>query len=91
MPPRVGPAEAQPRLLHGVVRLVQRAEHPVADRAQVTAVLLEALGEIVSSWLSRSSVLRCQCIDPANTADVTPKESPMQARIPNPAISTPAR
>ena len=41
---RVGAAQAQPRLLHGVVGLAQRAEHPVGDRAQVRAVLLELLG-----------------------------------------------
>ena len=44
---RVGPAQPQPRLLQRVVGLAQRAEHPVADRAQVAAVLLEALGELV--------------------------------------------
>jgi hypothetical protein len=41
----VGAAELQPRLLHGVVGVVRGAEHPVRDRAQVRAVLLEALGE----------------------------------------------
>ncbi len=38
---RVDPAEAEPGLLDGVVCLVQRAEHPVGDRAQQAALLLE--------------------------------------------------
>ena len=43
----VGAAEAQPRLLDGVVGLAQRAEHPVGDRAQVRPVLLELLGLVL--------------------------------------------
>jgi hypothetical protein len=41
----VGAAEAQPGLLDGVVRLGQRAEHPVRHRAQVRALLFEPLGQ----------------------------------------------
>ena len=33
------------RLLHGVVGLARGAEHPVGDRVQVGAMLLEAVGE----------------------------------------------
>ena len=44
---RVGPAEPDPGLLDGVVRLAQRAEHPVGHAAQVRAVRLEALGQPV--------------------------------------------
>jgi hypothetical protein len=38
----VGAAESQPRVLHRVVGLAQRTEHPVRDRAQVGAVLFES-------------------------------------------------
>ena len=41
----VGAAEPQPRLLHGVVGLAQRAEHAVGHRPQVGPVLLEPLGQ----------------------------------------------
>ena len=41
----VGAAEPQPGLLDGVVGLAQRAEHPVGDRPQVGAVLVESLGQ----------------------------------------------
>ena len=40
---RVGPVEAQPRLLDRVVGLAQRAEHPVGHGAQPGSVLLEML------------------------------------------------
>ena len=42
---RVGAAQAEPRVLNGVVRLGQRAEHPVGHRAQVRAVVVEFPGE----------------------------------------------
>ncbi len=45
---RIGAAEPQPRLLHGVVGLAQRAQHPVGDGAQVRPVLLELLREPLS-------------------------------------------
>jgi hypothetical protein len=35
--------EAKPGFLHGVFCLALRAEHPVGDRAQMSAVGLEAL------------------------------------------------
>ena len=41
----VGAAEPDPRLLHGVVGLGARAEHPVRDRPQVGPVRLELLGQ----------------------------------------------
>jgi hypothetical protein len=43
----VGAAEPQPRLLHGVVGLAQRAEHPVGDGPQCGPVLLEALRQLI--------------------------------------------
>ena len=48
----VGPVEADPGLLDGVVHLTERAEHPVGHGAQVGPVLLEALRRIVHRWLS---------------------------------------
>ena len=44
---RVGAAEPQPGLLHGVVGLGHRAQHPVGDRPQARPVLLEPLGQPV--------------------------------------------
>jgi hypothetical protein len=38
---RVGAAEPEPGFLDGVLRLAQRAEHPVGDPAQMAPVLLE--------------------------------------------------
>ena len=38
-----GAAEPQPGLLHGVVGLADRAQHPVGDRPQAAPVLLEPL------------------------------------------------
>jgi hypothetical protein len=43
-----GAAQPDPRLLHRVVGLADRAEHPVCDGAQVRAVRLEALGQVVA-------------------------------------------
>ena len=40
-----GALQPQPGLLHGVVGLGERAEHPVADRPQTIAVLFELLGK----------------------------------------------
>ena len=51
----VGAAEAQPRLLDGVVGLAERAEHPVGDRAQMRPVLLELLGLVLVSSTVTSS------------------------------------
>jgi hypothetical protein len=42
---RVGTCEPQPGVLHGVVGLAERAEHPVGDRAEMRPVLLELVGE----------------------------------------------
>src|SRR6266699_5055869 len=44
---RVGAAEVEPGLLYGVVRLVERAEHPVSHCPQVGAVGLELLRQPV--------------------------------------------
>jgi hypothetical protein len=41
----VGAAEPERGVLHGVVSVAERAEHPVGHRPQPRAVLLEALGE----------------------------------------------
>ena len=38
---RLGAVEPEPRLLYRVLRLAQRAEHPVGDRLQMGAMLLE--------------------------------------------------
>ena len=43
----VGAAEANPGLLHRVVRLAQRAQHPVRDGSQVRPLFLEL-------WASQS-------------------------------------
>jgi hypothetical protein len=40
---RVGTAQPQPRLLHGVVGLSHRAEYPVGHRPQVGTLSLELL------------------------------------------------
>ena len=59
---RVGAGEAQPRLLHGVLGVAQRAEHPVRHPSQALAVLLEPLRQPValvdSHILSSRSVTR---------------------------------
>jgi hypothetical protein len=41
----VGSADPDPGVLHGVVRLAERAEHPVGNRPQPGAMLPEALGQ----------------------------------------------
>ena len=41
----IAAAEAKPALLHGILRVGSRAEHPVRDGPQVGAVELELLGE----------------------------------------------
>ena len=43
----VRPGHPQPGLLHGVVRLGRRAQHPVRDPAQVCAVVLELVGQLL--------------------------------------------
>ena len=68
----VGAAEPQPRLLHGVVGLAQRAEHAVGDRAQVRAVLLEELGQPI--LFVQGHILRhvgSTRFDPRDLLDVT--------------------
>ena len=57
----VGAAEPQPRLLHGVVRFAQRAEHPVGHRPQMGSVLLETLGQpLLIVHRSHPFVASCQ-------------------------------
>jgi len=51
-------ADPQPGFLHGVVRLAQRAEHPVGHRPQLGPVLLEAPGQPFSLVVHRVTVLR---------------------------------
>ena len=45
---RVRPAQPQPRFLHRVVGLAERAQHPVRDSAQMRAVPLELVGNQVA-------------------------------------------
>jgi hypothetical protein len=44
----VGTGEPQPRLLHGIVGLGERAEHPVRDGAQAIALGVESLGQHIT-------------------------------------------
>ena len=72
----VGAAEPEPGLLHGVVRLAQRAEHPVGHRPQVGAVGLEPLRQpVVFVHRSHSSVAFRHSSDGRNPADVTARSS----------------
>jgi hypothetical protein len=58
--PTVRPADSQPGLLNRVLRVGQRAEHPIGDRSQMGTVLLEALGqELVLVHQSHSLVAPC--------------------------------
>ena len=41
----IGSVEPQPRLLHRVIRLAQRAEHPVGDRPQARPVRFESCSQ----------------------------------------------
>jgi hypothetical protein len=52
---RVGPVEAEPRLLERVVGLVDRSEHPVGDGAQVRPVGFELVGEQGSRVIGHGS------------------------------------
>ncbi len=77
----VGPADAQPRVLHGVVRLAQGTQHPEGHRPQMAPVGLELLCQplalvrlvhVVSRshsfvWLRHSSDARA----PTNVTAVT--------------------
>ena len=56
----VGAAEPQPGFLHGVVRLAQRAEHPVGHRPQVGAVGLEPLRQPVVFVHRSHSLAACR-------------------------------
>jgi hypothetical protein len=74
----VGAAEPQPGLLDSVVRLGQRAEHPVRHRAQVRALLLEPLGQklLIGHRYAPSLGIR-HTTDEPNRADVTEPVSPI--------------
>ena len=75
----VGPVEAQPRLLDGVVGLAQRAEHPVGDGAQPGPVLFEVLRqEIALVHVSHPLVGVGHGFDPRRAGDVTEGERPCQ-------------
>ena len=56
---RVAPIEADPCLLDGVVGLGHRAEHPVADAAQVGAMALELVGQPFASLRPGLGHRRC--------------------------------
>jgi hypothetical protein len=55
---RVSAADAQPGLLQSIIRLAERAEHPVGDRSEMRPVPLELPGEpfllIHVTFLSRT-------------------------------------
>ena len=69
---RAGATEAEPGFLNGVVRLAQRAEHPVGDRPEVGPVCLELLSQaVVFVHRSHSSVAFRHSSDERNPADVT--------------------
>ena len=88
----VAAAEAHPGLLHRVVGLAERAEHPVGDRAQVSAVLLELPGqELVVVHRSHLLALVGHRLDPPTTAGVTGEEAPsMDTMIPEARLTHPA-
>jgi hypothetical protein len=57
-PGGIGAAEPQPRVLHRVVGLSPRAEHPVGDRPQAGPLILEPSGQPVSLLLIHSPMNR---------------------------------
>src|ERR1700730_15502030 len=62
----------QPGLLHGIVRLGQRAEHAISDRAQVRPVCLELLCQpVVLVHQSRSPAAIRHSTDGRKPGDVT--------------------
>ena len=74
---RVGAVEPQPGFMDGVVRLAQRAEHPVGHRPQVGALGLESLRQhfpIVNGHSLRSHFVII--VDGRNPADVTEEVNP---------------
>ena len=62
----VGPAQPQPGLLDGVVRLADRAQHPVRDRLQVAPVVLETLRQPVVAV--HGHILRSRSVIPLTIA-----------------------
>ena len=64
----VAAAEPQPGVLHRVVGLAQRAQHPVGHRAQAGAVLLKALGQPVL-FVHRHVLGRLRVIQPLDPCD----------------------
>jgi len=68
----IGPAHAQPGLLDGILRLAQRAQHPVRDRLKMPPLLLESLRQpVVFVRRSHSSIAFRHRIDEPNTLNVT--------------------
>jgi hypothetical protein len=60
-PARVRPADTQPGVLDGVVRLGERAQHPVGHRPQMGTVLLETVGQpLVAVHRSHPLAAACQ-------------------------------
>lgn len=68
----IGAAQPQPRLLHGILGLGQRAEHAVRDRTQVHAVLLEAVRQKLALVHPLPSAVRIRhSTDGADSVEVT--------------------
>ena len=53
----LGPAEPEPGLLHGILGLAERAEHPVGHRAQLGAMGLEAICQVIHGHILRFSIV----------------------------------
>jgi hypothetical protein len=69
---RPGAAQPEPRFLHGVVGLAERAEHPVGHRPQADPMLLEPLGQrLVGVHPSHPPVATCHPCEPTNGVGVT--------------------
>jgi hypothetical protein len=63
-----GPAQPQPGVLHGVVGLGERAQHPVGDCPQVAPVLFELFGQpLVFVHMSHPRVARCPGVQTRRT------------------------
>ena len=81
----VGPADPQPRLLHRVLGITARAEHPVSQRHQPAPVLGESMRQpVVLGHRSRSSVPPVISVDRRDGPDVTAGRSlpPSQRKKP---------
>src|SRR5438067_2458562 len=75
----VGPDDSNPASLNGVLCFARRPEHPIRDRAQMTPVLFELLGEpLRRRHRSHSSVVVRHGSDGRNVHDVTEQEAKMK-------------